>query len=283
MGRRTTTSDNNGVATRRQAASRNNNAEESDNDHAVDENEHQGDDDSSGEEGEKAPVIVGKAKGLIYNGKIWPIPPTSADRKENIVLAVTKLEKARGLYVELKANYDELLEKYEDVQRELQEAQSELSKYGKNSATSKSVKSVVEAKLFPLFKFITCKKKEKELATYVFKWIEEEQLGRRLRAEDKIDADHLARWIKTYGPEVTSYLNGARGDCTQRMLTEWKKLIKGDLKRFYGTGKFPTIAELKKCALRDINMENERERDIFEWYITLLFCKSVIKYGQSPH
>jgi hypothetical protein len=169
------------------------------------------------------------------------------------------------------------------MQREFGEAQSELSKYGKNTATLKSVKAVVEAKLFPLFKFITCKKRQKDLATYVFKWIEEENLGRRLKAEDKIDAGHLARWLKTYGPEVTSFLNGARGDCTQRMLTEWRKFIKGDINRFYGKNKFPTIAELKKCALRDIDMTNERQVILFEWYITVLFCKSVIKYCQAPH
>jgi hypothetical protein len=285
MGRRNTASaTNNGVETRRTSARRNNNAGDDDDETVLEENQCQVEQDSSGEEEEDPPVVVGKEKQeLIFNGKPWPIPTTSTLRKENIITAVTKLEKFRFAYVKLKGAYEEMEANYAQMRHDLHEAQTELAKFTKNDATLATVKKVVEAKLFPLFKFITCKEKQKELATYVYKWIQEEELGRRLTTEDKIDPNYLAKWIKTYGPEVTSFLNGSRGDCTQRMLSEWKKLFKGDLKRFYGPNKFPTIAELKKCALRDIDMENEREVIIFEWYITVLFCKSVIKYDQEPH
>jgi regulator of replication initiation timing len=246
----------------------------------LDQEDDQDSDDDS--ESEEEPQVVAKQKPVMFAGKAWKIPHTSDDRRKQIIVVVERMEKYRTKLNKATKTNQQLELENAQLKEELLKVTTELGKYKKNDVTIATLKKVVDAKLFPLFKFITCRKKEKELATYIYRWILEDEKGRKLE-KGEVNEAHMARWVKTYGSEVTTYLNKARGDCTQRMLNEWKNLVKGNTNRFYGKNKFPTLAELKKCALRQIDMENERERDIYEWYITLLFCKLVLKYGQTPH
>ena len=143
------------------------------------------------------------------------------------------------------------------------------------------VDTLVKKKLFPFIKFICSEEKQLEAAVSIYKWILQEEQGKKITDED-IDKVHMAGWVKTYGSECTSSLNRARGDCSQRMLTEYKNLMKENQEMF-GGNKGPTVEELMRCALREIDMKNEREVMIMEWYITNLFGKLVQKFGQGAH
>ena len=242
--------------------------------------------DTSDEEEENQQVVGTDC--IPFQGKTWVIPEETEKRRKNIILAVTSLDNVKNKYAQAReanrhnvAALRRVNHENEQLKKEIATLQAQVSKFGKNDAVVAQLDTLVKKKLFPFVKFICSEEKQLEAAVSIYKWILQEEQGKKITDED-IDEVHMAGWVKTYGSECTSSLNRARGDCSQRMLTEYKNLMKENQEMF-GDNKGPTVEELMRCALREIDMKNEREVMIMEWYITTLFCKLVQKFGQGAH
>ena len=266
--------------------------QEHDDDATAVEGDNQGADssDTSSDEEDENQEVVGKDCGrLTYQGKVWVIPEDPEKRRNNIILAVTMLDNVKTKYTEAKeanrhnvAALKKVNAENEQLKKEIATLQAQVAKFGKNDATVAKIDNLVKKKLFPFVKFISCEDKQIESAKSVYKWILQEEHGTKI-TDDDIDEVHMAGWISRYGPECTSAVNKARGNSTQRMLTEYKNLMKDNQAMFGGSNTGPTVEELTKCALRDIDMSNNREVMIMEWYITSLFCKLAQKFCQGAH
>jgi hypothetical protein len=251
------------------------------------ENQESDSSDNSGDEEEENLQVVG-TDCIPFQGRTWVIPEETEKRRKNIVLAVNMLDTVKTKYREAKdankhnvAALRRVNHENEQLKKEIATLQAQVSKFGKNDAVVAQLDTLVKKKLFPFVKFICSEEKQLEAAVSVYKWILQEEHGKKITDED-IDEVHMAGWVKTYGSECTSSLNRARGDCSQRMLSEYKNLMKENQEMF-GNNKGPTVEELMRCALREIDMQNEREVMIMEWYITNLFCKLVQNFGQGAH
>ena len=87
--------------------------------------------------------------------------------------------------------------------------------------------------------------------------------------------DNKKIWKNTYKPVLTAQLNAHRSYVQNRMKDSWKKFHETE-------GWLPTVEQVKKCALRTINVDDEKEFKVMDWYIMDLLGKCCIFLAILP-
>ena len=226
------------------------------------ENDDQSGDNNSGSETETDDTKIAGT----YNGKDVIIPTNRRNFVAKLRQFVEYGEKARVRILELEEDNEHLLEVNDQLSKEN-------AKFGKNDAEVAKIKAAVDKLLFPFVKFITDKDQQTKHARAVYKFV----LAAKDGAEKvKFNEADFTVWNNTYGDVLTVLLNTMRGYSQERMRVAAMKFAKLH-------GYFPKVEEIWNCALRTVDMTNQRAKDIFEFYSTDLFCKSTFFLVQSAH
>ena len=203
----------------------------------------------------------------IYNGVQVRIPTNKKELLSLLREYVKYAERARLRMLHLEEANEQLTAVNDQLAKDN-------AKFGKNDAEILKIKTAVDKQLFPFVKFITDKEQQSTHAKSVYKFILAATKGPSALA--KLDMAHFQMWDNTYGDVLTIKVNDARGYSQERMRVAMMKFAK--LHKF-----FPTVEEIWNCALRTINMNDQKQKDIFEFYCTDLFCKSTFFLVQSAH
>lgn len=205
-------------------------------------------------------------QGLFFNGVEVLVPTLRQELHDELIRVWTKAEALRLKYVKVTKEKADLQAKCDEMHETNVKLAKENAKFGKNDGQIAEVKKASEMNIFPFIKFITSKNQEMQVAVKVYRIVQQNKTG---QMDPTIDEEHRNIWVNTYAETATSIVNSYRGYSQERMRVATLKFVKdNDI--------FPTVDELRLCALREIDMTNERLKLIFEWYITDLFGTSGI-------
>ena len=117
-------------------------------------------------------------------------------------------------------------------------------------------------------KFTQGPKEDAQIAERLYNVVyEKEVLATKTEKDKKI-------WLKTYTPQVPKQFNWWRGYIQGQMCAATISKCKSTLPVTYV---IPTAGEVKKCALRNVNLEDDNDFGLFTWYATELMSKFLAK------
>ena len=94
-----------------------------------------------------------------------------------------------------------------------------------------------------------------ELATLVM-----QSLGH----DTNLEADDQIQWVTDYSPTVRFSINDMRSYVGQRMRSAVLKVWNDGGRK--APNAFPPIAGVKRCVMREIDLEKKEDKDLFQWH-----------------
>ena len=190
---------------------------------------------------------------IMYQGKPAKMPKTMGELQKKFVRVLEELE-------EVYKERDEAVMHGKHLAKTLQEITTSAPKLAKNKKVVEKIGELIKMNLFRTLKFLGDETHIlKNLTTlYDLIYTKEEQA--------EVGKDHKVIWQSTYKGVLTAELNSHRSYVQNRMKESWRK--------FHETNKWlPTMEQIKKCALRTIDMKDDGEVLVMEWYFMDLLSK----------
>ena len=157
----------------------------------------------------------------------------------------------------------------DDYAQQLAQMTSKMPKIAKNAEMEAKISGHLKNDLFRTVKFLT---DEDQISDTLDKFYD---LIYTSKEQERLGEDHQHIWKNTYKASLTTQLNAHRSYVQNRMKESWKK--------FHEENKWiPSVEQFKKCALRTINMEDDDEVKMMEWYITDLLSKCPVVLAILP-
>jgi hypothetical protein len=128
-----------------------------------------------------------------------------------------------------------------------------------NEDEKQKIDKLVVTELWRTCKFINCKDDEDNASEFLYKLIYGDQ---------NLNMDAMYSWIETYKTHIKKALYAKRNYATSQL-----KLAAFQL--FDKNKPFPTVAMVLKCVNRTIDVNNEEEMVVFQWYWEVLLPKMV--------
>lgn len=128
-----------------------------------------------------------------------------------------------------------------------------------NEDEKDKIDKLVASELWRTCKFINCKEDEDRASEFLYKLI---------YGEKKLNMDAMYSWIATYKTHIKKALYAKRNYATSQIkLSAWNK--------FEAKENLPTVAMVRKCVNRTIDVNNVEEMEAFTWYWEVLLPKMV--------
>jgi hypothetical protein len=201
------------------------------------------------------------------------------DKKLSADKVRSNLTQQRKANFYLKAKNETLAEykrKHEEVSEEnaklRQQLEARVSKskamvMRESEGEKERISKVVNTELWRVMKFINCKEDEDDAIEFTYK---------ALYDTEPLDLDKMYSWGETYKKYIRECLYGKRNYvASQIKVCAWKL--------FEAQENLPTVEQVQKCINRTINVEDEREMEIFKWYWECLLPRVVgaVEWGPS--
>jgi hypothetical protein len=137
-----------------------------------------------------------------------------------------------------------------------------------NEDEKEKIDKLVTGELWRTCKFINCKDDEDQASEYLYKLI--------YGNEKKLNLDAMYSWIETYKTHIKKSLYAKRNYATSQIKNSAWNL-------FENNKPLPTVEMVRKCVNRTIDVNNNEEMVVFQWYWEVLLPKMVgaVEWGSN--